>query len=363
MPEPNNNEVFNSVEDFEKNYTPTGGLGALIDYYTKEPESSTEEKENEPENGDNSAGSGSSQKEEEKTEKKTEEIEEEFKGKSVSELIGLIKETRTTADEHKTKYENTEKELNTLKETGTGLTPDVKDFIESLRKDPFEAWKKHSEKLNLPALDLFKTVVNTNGDVKSRLKVYQENVLKPLIEEKFQKDKGTFRFDADEAENPDSPSYEYRRLSREKEQELETEVSSAVAKVKASETKAKERQAEDKKWYADTYLGGDAKKADEAVKAAFAIPEKIVKGELPPHKHPFSLRTILLGINHDDIVKQALEKREQEILDAFAKKGFRLKSDDFPENLKNIKKSQASDEGKRPAKTGIPALDIMNANL
>ena len=208
---------------------------------------------------------------------------------------------------------------------------------------------------------MFRTVVNTNGDVKARLKIYQENELKKKIEEQFNLDSGTFKFDADEAENPEKPSYEFRRLSRMKEAELEAEVSNAIQKVRDGEKLVRERQKEDKQWYADTYLGGDVKKADEAVRLMSSIPEKILKGELPPHKHPFSTRTLLLGVNHDELVKEALEKQKTEIMQALASKGFKLKAEELPEGLKHIKKSQAGDGDKKPAKTGIPSLDMLNS--
>lgn len=345
-----------NLEDFEKNYTPVGGLASILDYYTAETD---EEKEAREKAGGESSKEG---KKKDDTDKDTtppppadEDIDEEFKGKPVKEIVTQLKELRTSADTYKAKVEEFEK-------NPPVADVKLKEFIDNLKTDPFKAWEKFQKDFELPNLSLFKSIVDTGGDAKIRLKHFQDNELRSKIEEKFNLDKGTFKFDADEAENPDTPSYEFRRASRLKEQEIEGEVGRAMQRVKDGEKLARERQAEDKKWYAETFLGGDLKKADEAVKALSDIPAKILKGELPPHKHPFSTRTLLLGINHDTLLNQALDKQKTEIMEAFAKQGFKLRSDELPESLKHINKSQTGEgeETRKVTVTGIPALDALN---
>ncbi len=282
-------------------------------------------------------------------------------------LVLEVKKHQTLANEIDKKYKDLElkhKELETKQ--GTITDEKLNAFLSEFRTNPTKAYEKHQKDLNLPDISLFKGLVNSPNDNVLKLKHYQETELKPLIEKTFKFDSGTFKFDADEAEDPTTASAMWRKHSRAKEQELDNELASAISLQSEQQKKATEGREEDKRWIADTLYGGDLSKADEAIKELNSLPEKILKGEAPPTAHPFRLRTFILGVNHEKLQKEAVDKAvaetEEKLVKAYAQQGLYLKGE-LPEDLKSIKKSQSFKAGEKQAYTGNPAEDAMIKTL
>lgn len=353
MPEPEKAPVEKTPEELMAEMEPAGGLKNLIEMMTPPEEKEGDENPPEP------------PKDKDKEDNPPPPPTELEKMKP-EELVLEVKKHQTLVNDWDKKYKDLETKYNEVStKQGTLTDEKMKAFLTEFRQDPTKAYAKHQKELELPDINVFKSLVSTPTDTVLKLKHYQDTVLKPMIEEKFKFDKGTFKFDADEAEDPTSASALFRKMSRDKEVELDTEVSSAIKLQKEQESKAREGQLEDRKWIADTYFSGDEAKAGEALKELHSIPLKIMKGEAPATQHPFRLRTLYLGVNHESLVKQAVDKAvtetEEKIMKAYAKEGLYLKNP-APEDLKTIKKSQSFKE-KGFEFTGNPAEDAMIRTL
>lgn len=342
-----------SPEELMSTLEPAGGLKNMLDMMLPPEEKEEDKKEEKVDD----------KKEEE--EKKEEEIPTGLEKMKPEELVLEVKKHQTIANDWDKKYKELEAKHNELtSKQGTITDEKFTNFLKEFRTDPTKAYTKFQKELELPDINVFKSLVATPTDTVVKLKNYQESVLRPMIEEKFKFDKGTFKFDADEAEDPTTASALWRKMSREKERELDNEVSEAIKLHNEQTKKAQEGQVEDRKWIADNFYGGDEAKAGEAIKELHSIPLKIMKGEANPSQHPFRLRTLWLGANHDTLVKQAVDKAvedtEKKIMDAYAKEGLYLKNP-APDDLKTIKKAQSNTQ--KHEYTGNPAEDMMLRTL
>lgn len=212
-----------------------------------------------------------------------------------------------------------------------------KEFIKELKDNPTKAWRKFEKDLELPALEVVQQIIKTSdsldeSSIRTQLKVYQKN-LKSEIEKEFNLDPGTFRYDADEAVDVDSPSYAFAEKTRRYEEQLRNELQSKLQFAKEQAELMKKVQEEDKKWFKETFYKNDPAKADEAIRGLSLIPAKILSGELPPHKHPFSLRTMLLGVYFDELVENIKKETEENIKRAYEERGMFLNKK-APEDLK-----------------------------
>lgn len=212
-----------------------------------------------------------------------------------------------------------------------------KEFIKELKANPTKAWQKFEKDLELPPLEIVQQIIKTSGsldesNLKTQLKIFQKN-LKNEIEKEFNLDPGTFRYDADEAVDVDSPSYAFADRSRRYEEQLRNELQNKLQFAREQAELMRKVQEEDKKWFKETFYKDQPEKADEAIKNLSTIPAKILSGELPPHKHPFSLRTMLLGIYFDDLVEKIKKETEDNIKHAYEERGMFLNKK-APEDLK-----------------------------
>jgi len=356
MPEPTKTETELSPEEMMANLEPSGGLKNMLDMMLPEEEPVEEEKKKEEEPVDPPA------EEENKSEEESS-IPAELEKMKPEELVSEIKKNQTLLNDTTKKYTELETKYKELEAKQGSLTDEkLKTFLTEFRSDPSKAYQKYQKELELPDMNLFKGLVNNPNDNMLKLKHYQQTELIPLIEKKFNFDKGTFKFDADEAEDPETASALFRKMSRDREYELDSELKKAITLKTEQEQRAKEGQKEDLNWLRDNIYGGDQKKADEALQHLHSLPEKILKGEAPPTSHPFRLRTLLLGVNHETLVKQAVDKAveetEEKLITAYAKEGLYLKNP-APEDLKTIKKAQAFKAGSKQDYTGNPAEDDM----
>lgn len=355
MPEPEKTVETIDPEKLMTDLEPAGGLKNMIDMMTP-PVDDEEEERKEEKPTDPPA-------KEEKKESPPSKLEE----MKPEDLILEVKKHQTLYNDTDKKYKELETKFKEL-ETKQGTITDEKlnTFLTEFRTNPTKAYDKYQKDLNLPDMALFKGLVNSPNDNVLKLKHYQETELKPLIEKTFKFDGGTFKFDADEAEDPTTASAMWRKYSRAKEQELDNELASAIALKSEQDKKAREGREEDIAWIKDNLFGGDQAKADEAIKELNSIPEKILKGEAPPTSHPFRLRTFILGVNHERLKQEAVDKAvadtEKKIIDAYSKQGLYLKGE-LPEDLKSIKKSQSFKAGQKQDYTGNPAEDAMIKTL
>ncbi len=225
-------------------------------------------------------------------------------------------------------------------DTSQQQSPDMekyKEFISELKNDPAKAWRKFEKDLELPPLEVVQQIIKTSdsldeSSIKTQLKIYQKN-LKNEIEKEFNLDPGTFRYDADEAVDVDTPSYAFYERSRRYEEQLRNDLQSKLRFAKEQAEMMRKVQEEDKKWFKETFYKDSPEKADEAIKNLSLIPAKILSGELPPHKHPFSLRTMLLGVYFDELTERIKQETEENVKRAYEERGMFLNKK-APEDLK-----------------------------
>lgn len=244
-----------------------------------------------------------------------------------------------TFDTVQTENTQLKAQLEELKKGKVGEDPTAQAFFDALRKDATAAWSKFKVKLNLPDLGLVQTQFSGGGHA-ARLKQYLETTIKPQIESEFGMEKGAFKFSAEEAEaDPTSASAHYLELKRGKETELQTEVSTQEARESSIATAVKAQQAADLKWYTDKYLGGDQAKAVELWKEVEAKAIEVASGKAKPEEHPFSLRTILQGYNHEKLTQDAVAKNTVDLKQQYAGLSMFLPGETKENitNLKNIK--------------------------
>lgn len=332
-------------------YVPSGGLGNLLkDYLPGNGNEGGDENSPKPTEGDPPPVDDVNKTKPDTTPPSTLTLEE---------VQAELKKHQTLSEERGIKLEQTEKELKALKEAQP-IDPDVIKFIEKLRTDPLGALKEYEKKFELPPVDLIKSTVTAGGDIKSRLKVYQSTVAKKTVEKEFDLDEGTFRYDADEAEDPSSASYRFRELSRNYEETLRNEARQLQDAEKKVIEDVQKTQAADLKWYADTYLGGDETKAGEALASLNRMPIEISEGKLPMEKHPFGLRTILLGVNHETLQEQAVKTAVEALHAEYNAKGMYLPDGDTPPDITKIPKAGSIPPKVKPKTTGIPTHDLIN---
>lgn len=294
----------------------------------------------------------------------TVELPEESKA-IVNKFVDVHKEIVAKKVELETKLIPLEVEVTRLKEAeklGFKNDEKVKGFIEELGKDFLGTIKKYQKDLNLPNPELVIAQLNANqGDIKSRLKNYQEQVLKPKIEKDFKLESGTFVYDADEAENSDSSSYAFRKASRAYEKELEGELEKVQNQEKENQKLIEAQLKADKEFLMKEYFGADEKKVDEAIKELNAAPILIKNGSLPRERHPFGLRNLLLGFHHEALVKAAVDDAVSKTVEQFKAQGMVLKAEK-PSTI-DSSKAQAGDKDRKKFNEFSPAESAINAYL
>lgn len=272
-------------------------------------------------------------------------------------LVEEVKKNQRLVSERDVKIKDFEKfqtentqlkaQIEEFKKNKVGEDPTAKAFFELLRKDATAAWSQYKAKLNLPDLGLVQTQF-AGGGHSARLKQHLETTVKPEIEKEFGMEKGTFKFNAEEAEaDPTSASARYLELKRHKEDELRGEVINQETKEKQIVEAVKSQQAADLKWYTEKYLGGDQTKAQELMKEFEAKALEVIAGKAKPEEHPFSLRNVLRGFKHEQLVQEIVTKTVGDIKQQYAALGAFLPGDtkDNITNLKEIKSGEKPKDG------------------
>lgn len=244
---------------------------------------------------------------------------------------------------------------------------DIKEFIKALKEDVPKAWNKFYKKFDLPAFELVQQVLRgtefDDSSLRQRIKLYQKELSKN-IEKEFNLDPGTFRYDADEAIDPDSPSGVFLSRLRQYEDELKNDVKNKLEIARQQQEKYKQLQEEDKKWFRETFYKDQPERVDEILDELSKIPQKILAGELPAHKHPFSLRTMLLGVFFDDLVEKIKKETEENIKAAYESQGMFLTNKPAPDDLKKISKGISDEDNRYKKKVHSPLdnliIDFLN---
>lgn len=260
----------------------------------------------------------------------------------------LLSEKDLTVKEFgKIKEENVQlkSELEQAKKIKVGDDSTAQAFFDEFRKDATAAFNKYKDKLNLPDFNLVLSQF-TGGGHSARLKQHIETVIKPQIEKEFGMNAGEFKFDLAEAhEDPTSASAHFLDLKGRKQQELQNEVVSMETRERTVADAVKKQQATDLKWFADTYLGGDEAKVQEVWKEVESKALEVVSGKAKPEEHPLSLRYVLLGYKHKELVEEEVKKVAEAIQQEYTKLGMYLPGKEKPTDISGQKSATKPKEG------------------
>lgn len=259
---------------------------------------------------------------------------------------------------HQTLSEQRKVELEKLKMAS--LPTEVKEydeFIKELQADPVKAFQTYKDKFGLPSLEFVTKQLSSGTDINSKIKEWQDTELTKKIEKKFKIEDGTFVFDASEAYKVGTPSYEFRVETNKKENELSSSYKVEELKEKEIINKIKTQRTSDLSFLKDTYFKSDsfsvdesfqgteeekenilAGKAEEAFKAKLKVIDEMVekasKGDVD--SNPYSLKIIFRGINHEELLKRAIEDNTRKINEAYNKKGFFLPKGEYPTDVSSV---------------------------
>lgn len=267
------------------------------------------------------------------SEKKLEEMD-------VPTLIQELKKNQQFVSERDTRLAEAENKLKEFEEKikQQGGDPELAKFIEELSQDFAGAYEKYKGKYKLPDPAIVVKQFN-GGSIASRVKQYQDTVLRAKIEKEFGLAEGEFEYDANEAGKADTPSFAWNEATDTKKRELYSEMNSKKAREDQTIAKIETQQNEDKKWIADTYFGGDKIKVDTISETMNNVVREIAEGKASPEKHPFSMRNIIRGFEFDSLQKSAVETAIKDTVEQFAKLGMYLPGNELPVDLSKVGQS------------------------
>jgi hypothetical protein len=259
----------------------------------------------------------------------------------------LKKQTDDSTNKYKeleTKFTELQNQYTTLKNDKSVADPEIDKFFKELKSDFVGTYTKYSSKFDLPDLGLVRAQV-TGGGIKARLTQYLESI-KPQIEQEFNLEKGTFKFDINEAEsNPNSASARYLELKRNYENQLNSEIMSIQQKEKDTADKVKAQQDADFKFIADAHFGGDLQKAKDVFTQMSQVATDVASEKLPFEKHPFAMRNVIRGFLHEQLIQEAKEETAKEIKTQLAQLGVYLPAHVMPTVLTNVKPESGNGDG------------------
>lgn len=278
----------------------------------------------------------------EKFEVDTEDVEPNYEEMDAPTLVEEVKKNQRLVSERENKIKELEDKLKDTPE-GEKVDPsEYEKFVKEARTNLSSAWKKFQKKFDLPDVNLLAAVDSSNID--DRLLQWQNTELRDTIEKEFGLEKGEFEVVKEDLFTPKTPSYRWRTLTQSKETELQNEMQSNLDSRKTKLAEVQKQQQADIDWYAETYLGGDKAEAKKAVEALNDIPNQIAAGKLKSDSHPFSLKNLLRGVNHETLTKKAVDEAIANLTAAFNKKGVYLEAKDFPADI-TVPKGKVSKEG------------------
>lgn len=272
------------------------------------------------------------------------ESEVDFSKMDAPTLIEEVKKNQRLVSERNTKIKELEDKLKTTPKGEDIPETEYQKFVKEARVDLSSAWKKFKDKFDLPDVSLVSSV-NANS-IDDRLLQWQQTELRDTIEKEFGLEKGEFEVVKEDLFTPKTPSYRWRTLTQSKETELQNEMLTNLNNQKKQLDEVRVQQQADIDWYAETYLGGDKEAAKTAVIELNNIPARIEKGELKPDAHPFSLKNLLRGANHETLTKMAVDEAVKNLTKAFNEKGIYLETKDFPTDITMPKGKSPEGDGK-----------------
>jgi hypothetical protein len=254
---------------------------------------------------------------------------------SHEELIAEFKKQQGFADTRGTEITNLQKEIEELKsQTPSGELEVAEDF-KSLSSDFIGNYDKLSDKYNLPKTEVLKKLL-VAGDDNTRIAQWQQTELKGIIEKKHGLVEGEFAYDANEAADASTPSYDWDDMTAKKRADIVQERQHILDRNTELAAEARKRQDEDYKWYADVYENGDIEKVKGLVTSMNSTVTDITAGKVESTKHPFAMRNVLRGYYFDDLVKTAVQTAVDELNAEYAKNQMYLPGKEMPTDPTNV---------------------------
>ena len=270
---------------------------------------------------------GESEEEEILPELKLEEMEKD-------DIIAEFKKQQSLSDTRHAETINLQKTIDELKSKApSGELEGAEDF-KSLSSDFIGNYEKVSDKYNLPKTEVLKKLL-ASGDDNSRIAHWQESELKGIIEKKHGMLDDEFAYDANEASDAKTASYDWDDMTARKRADIVKERQQIVDRNTELAKDAKDRQQEDYKWYADTYQDGNIDKVNELVTSMNKTVTDITAGKAESTKHPFAMRNILRGYYFDELVQSAVQTAVDEQSAEYAKNQMYLPGKEMPTDLTN----------------------------
>ena len=267
----------------------------------------------------------------------------------------LLSDTQGKVKEFETKYADLESKTKGISES------DAVQALELLAQDFKGNYEKIQKKFKLPSIDLVTAQFNGSNSIGSRLKQYQENILKSKIEKEYNLADGEFEYDPKEASQANTPSFDWDFYTNKKKQELIDEQTKIENASKSRLEKLEQQQKEDIKWYAQKYTGGDEAKVQNFVTKMSEIATKAARGEESYEKHPYSLRNLLRGFFHEDLVKNAVTKAIKDLESEYAKHNLYLPGKSTPTDVTNLQASPGQPTGSQTSEEELQRSPMLRS--
>lgn len=237
-----------------------------------------------------------------------------------AELRKLLAQKEALLSQFQSRYDSEtsrlSKELEAAQKELKGLQSRIKDYDEN----PILAIKKHHPQVfeNLEAA----------SDVDGYLAKWQKSQLIEDLRKQFPDEvDDSWRYDPAEAYTAGTPSYFYRVRSEEKRQAILGSLQQQKQKEEQLIQTYQKQRDEDLNYLKQTY-GYDDSVLQGKLKEFDAIHEKVLNGELPAEKHPFSIRNLFRGVFFEELVaietQKAAERAKNETIELFKSKGMVL---------------------------------------
>lgn len=229
------------------------------------------------------------------------------------------------------------------------------ELINGLKSDFFGTYEKVQKEHKLPDITTIAKQITTGDTLQARVAQYQKDVLAPDIEKRHNLPEGTFVFDATEAWQSGTPSYDFRTKTADKENELRSSWQNKEKEVANSASEMIKIRNEQIKELKDSYFpvtmqddGSDAYKQEviekdkrytDMLAKLDAVYNSMKEGKaLSTSENPFIFKNVFRGLFYDDLSKIDIQRAIQKVHDEYAKYGLRLpRNASFPDDVTRMK--------------------------
>lgn len=250
------------------------------------------------------------------------------------------------------------KRIEELEKAGTKEVEVDKKFgetINGLKSDFFGTYEKLQKEYKLPDITTIAKQIATGDTLQARVAQYQKDVLTPEIEKRHNLPEGTFVFDAGEAWQSGTPSYEFRTKTADKENELRSSWQNKEKEIANSASEMIKIRNEQIKELKDLYFpvtmqddGSDAYKQEviekdkrytDMLSKLDSVYNSMKEGKaLSASENPFIFKNVFRGLFYDDLSKIDIQRAIQKVHDEYAKYGLRLpRNASFPDDVTRMK--------------------------